>query len=89
MALASEALVYEGKVMTAKEFFKNEVRIAIERWDLEDGVRTLTQIHFEPDLFNASAYLVEQIEFWKGNAPEDERPKFELRYADKYGNVIC
>ena len=88
MAAASGAVVYNGKVMTVKEFLENEIRIGIERYDLNDyGERELTQTHFEQDPESATDYLFRELKIDK-EVPKKKRPKYQLIYADKYGNHI-
>ena len=88
MAAASGAVVYNGKVMTVKEFLENEIRIGIERYDLTDyGERELTQTHFEQDPESATDYLFRELKIDK-EVPKKKRPKYQLIYADKYGNHI-
>lgn len=88
MSAASGAVVYQGRILTVKEFLENELRIGIERYDLNDyGERELTQTHFEQDPESATEYLFRQLEIDKC-VPKNERPKYKLIYADKYGNHI-
>jgi len=87
MSATSGVVTYDGKIMSVRDFLKDEIRIGIERYDLEDSVRTLTSTKYEPDLYNAAAYLYEEIEKYKNEAPKN-RPKFELVFADKYSNKI-
>lgn len=88
MAAASGAVAYQGRILTVKEFLENELRIGIERYDLNDyGERKLTQTHFEQDPDSAANYLFRQLKIDEG-VPKKERPKYKMVYADKYGNII-
>ena len=67
---------------------ENEIRIGIERYDLNDYDEIeLTQTHFEQDPESATEYLFRELKIDKC-IPKKERPEYKLVYADKYGNKI-
>lgn len=94
MAAASGAVAYQGRILTVKEFLENELRIGIERWDRSGGYDEFgseewdkTHTHYEPGPESAAVYLFRELKIDK-EVPEKKRPKYQMVYADKYGNRI-